>query len=188
MDLLVSFPWHRYYPARREVRRVLHKLGDDAPSMHWTSVEGIAVVHTGLDPRQVVVGCRKLFCRGEEPFEFALKWVPVDEWCVTDLDAIKAVIEERIVDRIAPDETWGMQVEKRRWQKYHTAEIIEYLAPSIPRKVDLSNPDKILRIDVLGEQTAIALLRPDEIFSAITTRCPVSESQGQQDLRPEAQG
>jgi tRNA(Ser,Leu) C12 N-acetylase TAN1 len=54
---------------------------------------------------------------------------------------------------------------ERRWQKYHTIEIIEYLAKGIDRKVDLENPDLVVRIDVLGEKTAISLLESDEIFS-----------------------
>ena len=60
-----------------------------------------------------------------------------------------------------------MKVKKRRWQRYHTAEVIAYLAPSIDRKVDLNNPDKIVWIDVIGRNTAIAVLNPQDIFSVI---------------------
>jgi tRNA(Ser,Leu) C12 N-acetylase TAN1 len=59
----------------------------------------------------------------------------------------------------------GMQVHKRRWQQYHTSEIIEYLAADIDRKVDLSHPDWIVCVDVVGRQTAISLLKPQDIFS-----------------------
>lgn len=31
--------------------------------------------------------------------------------------------------------------------------------------MNLNHPDKIVRVDVLGKQTAISLLRPEEIFS-----------------------
>lgn len=150
----------------------MRKLGDPDAGMRWTTVEGIAIVHTDLDPRQVVAGCHDLLCRGEEPFAFAVKWVPVDEWAPTDLDAIKAVIEQKLAPRIGPDETWAMQVEKRRWQRYHTADIVAHLAPAIHRQVDLSHPDKILRVDVIDARTALAVLRPDEIFSAVTAQCP----------------
>jgi tRNA(Ser,Leu) C12 N-acetylase TAN1 len=47
------------------------------------------------------------------------------------------------------------------------ANIIAHLAPSIDRKVDLNNPDKIVWIDLLGCHTAIAVLKPEEIFSVI---------------------
>jgi tRNA(Ser,Leu) C12 N-acetylase TAN1 len=35
----------------------------------------------------------------------------------------------------------------------------------VDRKVDLSDPDWILRVDVVGNTTAISLLKPDEFFS-----------------------
>lgn len=39
------------------------------------------------------------------------------------------------------------------------------VAGAIDRKVDLRHPDWWLRIDILGDRTAIALLKPDELFS-----------------------
>ncbi|MDX1251105.1 MAG: hypothetical protein IDH49_02385 [Gammaproteobacteria bacterium] len=165
MDLLVSYAWGRFFRARAEIIRILKRFGDDNPKVERTRVDGIAIAHTTLDNREVVRKCKELF-KTEPVFEFAAKWVPVDFWCDTDLDAMKEVIEENVKDRIKEDETWGMKVEKRRWQKYHTADIIEYLAPSIERKVNLGNPDKLVRIDVVGRRTAISLLEPGEIFSA----------------------
>lgn len=167
MDILISFSWGRFYPMLREVQRILKRLGDQQPYIEWTPVDGIAVAHTSLDNRDVIRQCRELLHKREENFELAVKWVPVDYWCETNLDAMKQVIEEQVRPRIQAKECWGMIVKKRRWQRYHTADIVAYLAPSIDRKVDLSNPDKIVWIDVLGRQTAIAVLKPEEIFSAI---------------------
>ncbi len=171
MDLLVSFPWHRFYPAWREVRRVLKQLGDSHPHMEWTPVEGIAIVHTALEPRKVVAGCRELFCRGKESFNYAVRWAPVDRWCATNLDVIKRLLEEEIAGQIGEDETWALQVDRHRWREYHTDEIVASLAPAIKRKVDLTKPDKIVRIDIIDQRTAIALLRPEEIFSVLKTVC-----------------
>jgi tRNA(Ser,Leu) C12 N-acetylase TAN1 len=80
-------------------------------------------------------------------------------------DAIKWVIDEKIRDRIEEGQTWGMKVKKRRWQEYHTAEIVEYLAADIDRKVNLNNPDWIVWVDVVGREATISLLGPDDIFS-----------------------
>ena len=164
MDLLVSYSWPCFSRARSEIAEILKRFGDSEPWINKSRVVGIAIIHTSLDSREVIRKCRELF-ETDTVFEFAIKWVPVDFWCKTDLKAVKRIIEEKIRDQIGETETWGMQVDKRGWQQYHTIEIIDYLAPSIERKVNLDNPDKILHIDVLGEQTAISLLRPDEIFS-----------------------
>ena len=165
MDLLVSYPWRRFYPMRGEVLRVLRRLGDELPSVRWTAVEGIAVVETILDNRQVIQQCRALFRNQTEPFNFAVKWVPVDNWCATDLTAIKQIIDTEVAPRIAPGQTWAMRVHKRRWQRYHTTEIVRALATDIDRPVNLSHPDWIVWVDVIGDQTTVSLLRPEEIFS-----------------------
>ncbi len=168
MDLLVSYYWNHFSRARREVGYLLRQFGDPAAKVERTSVIGIAIVHTSLDNREVVRKCTELYRSGFD-FRFAIKWVPVDFWCETSLDSIKKVIDEKVRCGIGENETWGMKVEKRRWQKYHTKEIIEYLATGIDRKVNLSNPDKLVRVDVLGDKTAISLLRPGETFSTTAT-------------------
>jgi tRNA(Ser,Leu) C12 N-acetylase TAN1 len=168
MDLLISFRWGRFYPTRREVKRILQGMGDDNPQVDWTSVDGIAIAHTSLDSRAVIAHCQQLFVNDEEAFEHSVKWVPVDYWCETDLDAIKQLIEQEIAPRIQPAERWAMRVHKRRWQRYHTAEIIDYLAPSIDRKVDLNNPDKTVWVDVIGRRTAVSILQAGDIFSVET--------------------
>jgi hypothetical protein len=40
-----------------------------------TAVQGIAVVHTTLENRDVVARCRQLHL-GERQFRFAIKWAP----------------------------------------------------------------------------------------------------------------
>jgi tRNA acetyltransferase TAN1 len=164
MDLLVSYYWNHFSRARREAVYILRRLGDPAPKVERTGVIGIAIVHTSLNNREVIQKCQELFKTGFV-FRFAIKWVPVDFWCDTSLDSIKEAIDEKVAGGIGENETWGMRVEKRRWRKYHTIQIIEHLAAGINRKVNLSSPDKLIRIDVLGERTAISLLKPGETFS-----------------------
>ena len=166
-ELLVSYPWGRFYPARREALHALKLLGDPDASMRWTFVMGIGVVHTSLDNRQVIHQCRELLHQDKIRFEFAVKWVPVDYWCWTDLESMRQLIDDKVLPRILPNESWAMRVNKRRWQTYHTDDIVTALAAHIDRSVNLSHPDKIVWVDVIGNDTAISVLKPDEIFSAI---------------------
>jgi len=167
-DLLVSYRCGRYGKAKREIFAALKRLHDDHPVVERTAVDGIAFVRTALDGRQVVEGCRALLEQGFL-FEDAIKWVPVDYWCEADLPAIRRILLENVRARIAPDETWGMQVAKRRWQRYHTEEIVKQLAGAIDRAVDLDHPDKLVHIDVVGDEVAISVLRSPEVFSAQTS-------------------
>jgi tRNA acetyltransferase TAN1 len=164
MGLLISYPWNHFSQARAEAKALLERFGDPDARIEKTGVPGIAVAHTTLDNRDVIRKCRRLF-QTELAFQYTTKWVPVDFWCDTTLEAMKEVIEREIIGQIKENETWAMKVQKRRWQQYHTKDIIDYLAASIDRRVNLSRPDKIVRVDVLGKRTSISLLRPDEIFS-----------------------
>ena len=164
MELLVSYPWGQFGRARREALALLTQLGDPDPAVVRSAVPGVAIAHTVLDARAVVRECHALH-RAGRPFEYALKWVPVDIWCDTGLDAMRAAIVTHMLPRIAAHHRWGMRVDKHGWPPYHTDEIVRHLASAIDRKVDLANPDWWLRVDILGDRTAIALLKPDEIFS-----------------------
>ena len=164
MDLLVSYDCGRFGRARREILTVLRRLGDERAHVERSSVDGVAVVHTTLDAREVVRQCRSLTDESYT-FQFAIKWVPVDYWCDTDLDTIRKLLEEKVRERIPAGETWGMQVAKRRWERYHSRDIVANLARAIDRKVDLRHPNKLVRVDVLGAKTAVSVLHPDEIFS-----------------------
>lgn len=164
MDLLISYDCGRFRRARHETLDVLRRLGDEHSDAERSSVDGIAIAHTALDPREVVSRCRCLAEQGYT-FRFAIKWVPVDYWCDTELDTIRKLLAQKVRDRIAADETWGMQLAKRRWETHHSHDIVVDLARAIDRKVALTHPDKLVRVDVLGAKTAISVLRPEEVFS-----------------------
>lgn len=165
VDLLVSHPRRFYGSARQEIARLLGRFGDPEPHVEKSGIPGICVVHTSLEPRQVVASCAQLFHAEPDAFRFAIKWVPVDYWCEKDLDAMKRLIEERVAPGIGAQETWALKVEKRGWPEYHTADIVRRLAEAIDRKVRLKAPDKLVRVDVLGRTVAVSVLRPGESFS-----------------------
>lgn len=173
MELLVSHPRGRYGKAKRQILQVLGRLGDENAVVARTAVDGVALVRTVLDAREVVRRCRELFSEGWA-FDYAVKWVPVDHWCEADLEKMQRLLIEKVRDNIAPGESWGMKVAKRRWGRYHTSDIVDYLARAIDRKVDLEHPDKLVRVDVVGARASISILRPGDVFSATAPSPPGS--------------
>lgn len=164
-NLLVSSPWGTYRRARGEITSVLAALGDGEPLVRGTLARGIVGVRTRLDPREVIRGLRGLFEEEPSRFQYTLKWVPVDLWTRSDLESMREAVAE-LGKGIAEGESWRMTVEKRRYTQYHKIEIIRYLAEHIDRKVNLENPDKILRIDIMGKYAGMSLLEPQDVFSA----------------------
>jgi tRNA acetyltransferase TAN1 len=173
MDLLVSYEWGWFGRAKREILTALQRFGDERARVERTRVKGIALVHTAFDGREVVRRCRQLF-HEEFAFEHATKWVPVDYWCDTDLESLRKLLAETVCPQIAANETWAMQVEKRRWGQYHTRDIIAHLAPAIDRRVDLDRPDKLVHLDVVDGKTAVSVLRPGDFFAIAAPELPAT--------------
>jgi len=171
-NLLVSCPWTMIWRAKQEIANILKLLGDENPIIKGTVARGIIGVKTCLDSREVIQGLQKLLIKNPLTFQYTLKWVPTDLWTYSDIDSMKEAVMN-VRENIHEGERWRMTVEKRRYTRYHKIEIIKELAQLIQEKVDLKNPDKIVRIDIIGKYTAVSVLLPNEIFSA--TRLPTEE-------------
>lgn len=163
-NILVSCSWSAYRRAKDEIIQILKLLGDENPIVKRTVAQGIIGVKTCLDPREVVSELRRLFEDNPFTFQYTLKWIPIDLWTHSDMESMKEGL--RIVrDRIHSGERWRMTVEKRRYTQYHKIDIIRELAELIDEKVDLENPEKILRVDIIGKYAGMSVLTPRDVFS-----------------------
>lgn len=165
-NLLISYKWRNFFEAKKEIQNVLKRLGDENPIVEKTLARGILGVKTKIKNREVIRNVKKFYQENPWDFNFSIKWIPHDNWCVAQMEDMKKMVAQ-IKNQIKPGETWAMKVEKRRYTWYHTNEIIRELASEITEKVNLSKPDKILRIDILGDYAAISILKPEDIFSTM---------------------
>jgi tRNA(Ser,Leu) C12 N-acetylase TAN1 len=163
-NLLVSCSARRHAAARGEILKLLRFLGDARPLVARTAARAIVGVKTALDPRRVVEELRALLARHPHLLQHTCKWVPIDLWTFSDVDSMRKAVAV-LKDRIAEGETWRMSVERRR-HGVPTLELIQQLAPLVTAKVDLSHPQKILRVDIIGSYAALSVLSPAEILSA----------------------
>ena len=163
-NLLVSCSWDNYGKAKSEIIRLLERLGDKNPYVKRTIARGIIGVRTCLNPREVTRCLREVFDQDPLVIQHTFKWVPVDLWTLSDIDSMKEGVTQ-LEDRIKKGEKWRMTIEKRRYTQHHKIDIIKEIAELINEKVDLENPDKILRIDIIGKYAGISVLEPKEIFS-----------------------
>jgi len=164
-NLLVSCAWGAYERARREILQILRKLGDEEPLVKRTAARGIIGVRTTVNSREVIQRLRILFDRDPFLIQHTLKWVPVDLWTSSKLDSMKEGITE-LREKIHSGERWRMTVEERRYTRLHKIEIIRELADMIDEEVDLENPDKIFRIEIIGKYAGLSVLAVQDIFSA----------------------
>lgn len=168
-NLLVSCGWKEYAEAKREIVRLLVDLGDKQPEARKTLARGITGVRTSLDPRFVIMALRATFQKDPSVIKHTSKWIPIDLWTDSNIESIKEWVT-KLRGMIGTGETWRMTVETRRYTALHKIDIIREVAELIDERVDLENPDKILRIEFIGKHAGISVLKPYEIFSAIRTQ------------------
>jgi tRNA acetyltransferase TAN1 len=100
-----------------------------------------------------------------EPFRvhFIQRMIPVDVVVDTNLEQIKEAATQ-LAAQVLQGETFKIDITERD-SPTSRKELIDTIAGLVDRKVNLNSPDKIFNVEVLGEYTAMSVVRPDEILS-----------------------
>lgn len=163
MNLLVTCARHLETETKDELNNLLTRFGDKNPIVTISKMSGILTAETQIDPFQVIENARKLIM--EEPWEirYCFRIIPIQKTVKTNLQEIKIHALE-LIKTINKNDTYRITVEKRH-SELSTNEIISEVAPYIPNKVSLENPDWNLLIEVIGSLTGISLLKQNGILS-----------------------
>jgi len=151
--------------ARFELEHLLEEIGDSAPVLHRTGISGLLSLKTVLDPFEVIARFRDVLRSRPYEFRFTLRVIPVERIVRTDLKEIQTAVAE-LASKIDKSETFRITVEKR-YTTLSSSEIIQASAAGIKREVNLSKPDKILLIEIVGGLTGVSVIRPDDVLSTL---------------------
>lgn len=175
-NLLVTYDRINRSPARNEVQQVLKEVGVENPLFLRSKVRSLFKIFVDLDPKEVTKKLDALCREDPSKFWYTYHWVPIETWCPSTLEEMSKVVKQ-FAERILPEERWRIRVNKRFYEKYHTQELIERLAELVDRpNVDLDDPDKTIRIEILGKEAALSLLKPKEHFSVNAVKNELSTS------------
>ncbi len=150
------------FAACSELNHLLQQIGDANPSVAKTGITGLIAAKTVFNPCEVIQKLRHILHDRPYEFRYTLRIIPVEKIVHTDLGEIQSAAVE-LSSKIGKYETFRVTVEKR-FTSVHAQEIIEATAANIRRKVDLSKPNKILLIEVVGELTGLSVIKPDGIL------------------------
>lgn len=162
-NILVTTSRGNEVDACSELRYLLGEIGDSKPTVDRTGVSGLVVGKTVINPFEVVAKLREILHDRPYEFRYALRIIPVEKVLRTDLGQIGQVASD-LSSKIGANETFRVTVEKR-FKKIPSQEIIEVAAAGINRKVDLTKPDKILLIEIIGGLTGVSVIEADDIIS-----------------------
>ena len=139
------------------------ELGDPKPFIEKTGIRGLLIAKISLDPLEVIEKLRKMIHEYPYRLRYALRVIPIQKVVDTNLDEIRRVSLE-LGQKIGEDSSFRVTIEKR-FTSLHSRDLIEAAASEIKRKINLSKPDNVLLIEVLGELTGISLIKPQDILA-----------------------
>lgn len=158
-NLIVTFNPSHAGKAKEEIVSALEDAGEKAVFLD-SGVSGLFLLKA-KNPKELVKNLRA----GTGRLEFTFHWIPVEKWCSSDPDTLSEEMK-KIDARIDPKESWKIDIGKRCYEA-RTTDLIIKLTENINKpRVDLKTPDKIVKVEIIGEKAAIALLDKDEILDA----------------------
>jgi tRNA acetyltransferase TAN1 len=164
-NLLVTTSRYREDDAFDEILELLDVLGDNDPSIEVSSVSGIILVDTILNPFQFVEDCKEIVRKDPWKFRYVLRVIPLEMNCKAELTEIHDIVNQ-LSKKIDAQETYRVLIEKRH-SRLHSSEIISTVTSKLKMKVNLDSPNWIILIQIVKMVAGISILRPSQIFSSV---------------------
>lgn len=162
-NLLVSCPRFHEKDAVAEIWYLFSNIGDEEVKAEQTIFPGLVTAKTQLDLLESIRNLRDLIKNDPLILKFVLKIVPIEIIVDTKLENITKAASDLGL-RILPNETFRITA-KSRFSPINPQELILEVADFIDRKVNLTSPNKILLIQILGTITGLSLIKPGDILS-----------------------
>jgi len=163
LNLIITCARNLESEAKNEIRKILDELGDQEPEILNVGMRGILMVNTIIEPLKIIDCVKNKII--EEPWliRYCLRIIPIQRMTDTEIDKIKQTVIE-LKDTIQKNDSYRITIEKRN-TSISSSEIITEVAEIFPNKVSLNQPDWIVLIEILGNETGISILKDDELFS-----------------------
>ncbi len=166
-NLIFSTSRFREEEAQDEILDLLDMFGDQAAEAEITEVKGLLLAKTSLDPFAVVDQLKELVASEPWHVRYILRVLPIEVVVPTTLDTIRHAAST-LAAKIGKD-SFRITVE-RRHSPIESIEVIKAIAGEIESKVDLENPGWIILVEVVGSQTGVAVIKPDQMFSSVVEK------------------
>jgi len=163
LNLIITCARNLESETKNEIRKILDELGDQEPEILNVGMRGILMVDTIIEPSKIIDWVKNKIV--EEPWliRYCLRIIPIQSITETNIDKIKQNVI-KLKDSIQKNDSYRITIEKRN-TSISSNEIITEVAEIFPNKVSLNQPDWIILIEIIGNETGISILKNDELFS-----------------------
>jgi len=163
LNLIITCARSLESETKNEINKILDELGDQEPEILNVGMRGILMVNTIIEPSKIIDYVKNKMI--EEPWliRYCLRIIPIQMITETEIDKIKQNVI-KLKDTIQKNDSYRITIEKRN-TSISSNEIITEVAEIFPNKVSLNQPDWIILIEIIGNETGISILKNDELFS-----------------------
>ncbi|MDD1772903.1 MAG: hypothetical protein LUQ09_08290 [Methanomassiliicoccales archaeon] len=162
-NLLVTFHHNQKGHAEQEVRDRMKDLGAYVEKLELCDTEGVFLIQVGGDAKVLVSQLKRMCHEDPGQFLYTYHWVPIERWVVSQMSDLRSAVTE-IGKGIGDGETWMMHLHKRHFEEHHD-DIIAYLTDPLNKgPVNMSDPDRIIAVEILGKSSDISLLNRYELL------------------------
>ena len=173
MNLIITCPRHFEEEASQEIRKILSDFGDDEAEITITNMQGILTSQTSLEPIDTIQKIREKIIDEPWSIRYCLRIIPIQGECLTKINEITDEILNNI-EMIKAEDSYRITIEKRN-SNVSSDEIISNIAKNIPNKVSLTNPDWIVLVEIIGNQTGVAVIPENTILSVEKVKRSLSD-------------
>lgn len=166
-NLVFSTFRFREEEAQDEILDLLDMFGDQDAEAEMTDVKGLLLAQTALDPFVVIDALKELVASEPWQVRYILRVLPIEVVVPTKLEAIRQAAG-KLAAKIGKD-SFRITVQ-RRHSPIESIEVIKAIAGEIESKVDLENPVWIVLVEVVGSQTGVAVIKPNQMFSSVVEK------------------
>lgn len=167
--------------AEREIWFVLLILGDPSPVIMHSSIPGILLINTKINPFIVIRKMRKILHKDPHFFYYILRIIPIDRVVETDINLIHQTSLELYRQKkriVRKHKSFAIHIKKRATPLSRN-DIIEKIVPDISHSVDLKSPDWVFHFEIIGNVTGISLMKPNEILRIISEKNTITHDNSQ---------
>lgn len=127
--------------------------------------EGVAEVIVG-NAKKLVKQLTELCKKDAEKFAYTFHWIPIEKWTKNAIPDMQKIIKE-IQKDIAAAEKWKMDLKMHKQkEKVDEIKLILKLTEVVEKpKVDLEKPQKIIKVEIIGNKAGLSLLLPEEYLN-----------------------
>jgi len=163
LNLLVTCARNLETETKNEIEKILGEIGDQEPEILNVGMRGILMVNTNIESSKIITWVKDKVV--EEPWfiRYCLRMIPIQTITETEMSKITENVTE-LKNVIKQNDSYRITIEKRNTDMSST-EMITEIAKIFPNEVSLNQPDWIVLIEILGDNTGISILKDSEMFS-----------------------